>query len=152
MGFIDSNKMNKFTLKIKNWKEINQKLNKDKKEICSQKVYNPVLKCNFVNATTINFRGTHSKLFRHPSVQLKRLENWLPKTINIPKKRLAQKPKIKKVKKVKETLTQRVKITKKAFKSLKGCYVFIWCHHRNSKGTYVRSALDPEMWDYVKMT
>ena len=50
-------------------------------------------KCNFVNATTINFQGTHSKLFRHPSVQLKRLENWVPKTINIPKKRLAQKPK-----------------------------------------------------------
>ena len=41
-------------------------------------------KCNFVNATTINFRGTHSKLFRHLSVQLKRMENWLPKTINIP--------------------------------------------------------------------
>ena len=32
-------------------------------------------KCNFVNATTINFQGTHSKLFRHPSVQPKRLEN-----------------------------------------------------------------------------
>ena len=50
-------------------------------------------KCNFVNATTINFQGTHSELFRHPSVQPKRLENWLPKTINIPKKRLVQKPK-----------------------------------------------------------
>jgi len=143
--------MNKFILKITNLKEINQKLNKNKMEICGKKVYNPVLKCNFINATMINFWGTHSKLFRHPIVQLKRLENWLPKTINIPKKRLAQKPKIKKIKKVKETLTQRVKVTKRDFESLKSCYVFIWCHHRNSKGTYVRSVLDPEMWDYVKI-
>ena len=138
--------MNKFILKIKNWKEINQKLNKNKKENCSQKVYYPVLKCNFVNATTINLRGTYSKLFKHPRVKIRKLENCLPKMINIPKKL-----KIKKAKKVKGTLTQRVKITKKAFKSLKGCYVFIWCHHRNSKGTYVRSVLDPKMWDYVKV-
>ena len=138
--------MNKFTLKIKNWKEIIQKLNKDKKENCSQKVYNPVLEYNLINATTINFRGTYSKLFKHPRVKIRKLENCLPKMINIPKKL-----KIKKAKKVKGTLTQRVKITKKAFKSLKGCYVFIWCHHKNSKGTYVRSVLDPKMWDYVKV-
>ena len=107
MGFIDSDKMNKFILKIKNLKEINQKLNSYKKKICSQKVYHPVLKCNFVNATTLNFRGTHSKLFRHPCVQLKRLESWLPKTVNIPNKKKPKKPKVKEVKK---KLAQKPKV------------------------------------------
>ena len=130
--------MNKFILKIKNLKEINQKLNSHKKKICSQKVYHPVLKCNFVNATTLNFRGTHSKLFRHPCVQLKRLESWLPKTVNIPNK--------------KKTLAQKVKVTKKAAESCRrDCYIFIWCHHRNSRGTYVRSIIDPKLWDWVKI-
>ena len=143
--------MNRFVLKIKNLKEINQKLNKNKKKIFSKKVCNPVLKCNFVNAAMINFKGTHSKLFRHPCVQLERFESWLP--VNIQNKKKPKKPKVKevkkklaqkpKVKKVKKTLVQKIKVTKRIFESIKGCYVFIWCHNRNSKGTYIRSVLDP---------
>ena len=137
--------MGKFTSKFKNCKEIIQKLNGDKKENCSRKFYNPVLEYNLINAMTVNFRSTYSKLFKHPKVKIRKLENCLPKMINIPKKL-----KIKKAKKVKGTLTQRTKITKKVFKSLKSCYIFIWCHHKNSKGTYVRST-DTQMWDYVKV-
>ena len=51
--------MNKFVLKIENLKEINKKLNQNKKKILSKKVCNPVLKCNFVNAAMINFKATH---------------------------------------------------------------------------------------------
>ena len=112
--------MEKFTSKFKNCKEIIQKLNGGKKENCSRKFYNPVLKCNLINATTVNFRGTYSKLFKHPKVKIRKLENCLPKMINIPKKL-----KIKKAKKVKGMFTQRIKITKKVFKSLKSCYIFI---------------------------
>ena len=50
-------------------------------------------KCNFVNTTTIKFQGTHSERFGHPSIQPKRLKNWLPKPMNIPGKRLVQRPK-----------------------------------------------------------
>ena len=125
--------MNKFVLKIKNLKEINKKLNKNKKKILSKKVCNPVLKCNFVIAAIINFKGTYLKLFRNPCVQLERLENWLPKNIldtkkpkklkiKRVKKKLAQKPK---VKMVQRTLIQKIKVTKRVFKSLKGCYVFL---------------------------
>ena len=97
--------MNKFVLKIENLNEINKKLNKNKKKILSKKVCNPVLKCNFVNAAMINFKGTYSKLFRNPCVQLERLENWLPKYII-----KTNKPKKHKVKKVKEKLASKPKV------------------------------------------
>ena len=130
--------MNKYILKIKNLREIKQKLNRYKKKICCQKIYHLLLKCNIVNATTLNFRGTHSKLFRHPCVQLKRLEKWLPKTVNIPIK--------------KKTLEQKIKVTKTVAESYRrDCYIFIWCHDKNSRGTYVRSIIDPKLWDWVKI-
>ena len=71
--------MNKFVLRIENLKEINKKLNQNKKKILSKNVCNPVLKCYLVNAAMINFKGTYSKLFWNPGVQIERLENWLPK-------------------------------------------------------------------------
>ena len=130
--------MNKYILKIKNLREIKQKLNSYKKKNCSQKFYHPLLKYNIVNATMLNFRGTHSKLFRHPYVQLKRLEKWLPKTVNIPNK--------------KKTLEQKIKVTKKVAESCRrDCYIFIWCHDKSSRGTYVSSIIDPKLWDWVNI-
>ena len=150
--------MNKFVLKIGNLKEITKKLNKNKKNILNKNVCNPTLKYFLVNAAMINFKGTHSKLFWNPCVQLERLENWLPKNIvktNKPKKHKVKKVKEKiapkpKEKMVQKSLIQKLKVTKRVFESLKGCYVFIWCHNKNSKGTYIKS-VETELWDYVQI-
>ena len=132
--------MNQHILKIKNLREFKQKLNSYRKKKGIQKSYHPLLNCNIVNATMLNFRGTHSKLFRHPCVQLERLEKhlkWLPKSVNVPIK--------------KKTLEPKIKVTKKfADWCRRDCYIFIWCFDKNSRGTYVRSSLDPKLWDYVK--
>ena len=136
--------MNKFVLKIGNSKEITKKPNKNKKKIFNKNVCNSILKCLLVNASNINFKGTYSKLFLNPCVQIKRLENWLPKylvkTNNFKKnKRIKQKlePKSKE-KRIQKPSVQKLKVTKNVFESLKGCYVFIWCHNKNSKGTYIK--------------
>ena len=71
--------MNKFVLKIGNLKEITKKLNKNQKKILNKNVCNPTLKYFLVNAAMINFKGTYSKLFWNPCVQIERLESWLPK-------------------------------------------------------------------------
>ena len=148
--------MNKFVLKIGNLKEITKKLNKNKKKIFNKNVCNSTLKCFLVNASTINFKGTYSKLFWNPYVQIERLENWFPKylvkTNNSKKnKRIKQKlePKSKE-KRIQKPLVQKLKVTKKVFESLKGCYVFIWCHNKNSIGTYTKS-VGTGLWDYVKI-
>ena len=106
----------------------------------------------------INFKGTNSKLFWNPCVQIERLENWLPKYMvktNKPKNnetRIKEKLELKSTeKRVQKLLIQKLRVTKKVFESLKGHYVFIWCHNKNSKGTYIKSVLDPEMLDYVKI-
>ena len=147
--------MNKFVLKIGNLKEITKKLNKNKKKIFNKNVCNSTLKCFLVNASTINFKGTYSKLFWNPYVQIERLENWFPKylvkTNNSKKnKRIKQKlePKSKE-KRIQKPLVQKLKVTKKVFESLKGCYVFIWCHNKNSIRTYTKS-VGTGLWDYVK--
>ena len=136
--------MNKFVLKIGNLKEITKKLNKNKKKIFNKNVCNSTLKCLLVNASTINFKGTYSKLFWNPCVQIERLDNWLP---NYGVK--ANNPKSKE-KRIQKPLIQKLKVTKKVFESLKGCYVFIWSHNKNSIGTYTKS-VETELWDYVKI-
>ena len=133
--------MNKFELKIGNLKEITKKLNKNKKKILNKKVCNPKLKCFLLNATMINFKGTYSKLFWNPCVQIERLENWLPKYMvktNKPKRYKEERIKAKlelksKEKRVQKLLLQKLRVTKKVYESLKGCYVFIWCHNKNYK-------------------
>ena len=150
--------MNKFVLKIGNLKEITKKLNKNKKKILNKNVCNPTLKCFLVNAAMINFKGTYSKLFWNPCVQIERLENWLPKYMvktNKPKRnnetRIKEKLELKsKEKRVQKPLIQKLRVTKKVFESLKGCYVFIWCHNKKSIGTYTKS-VETELWDYVKI-
>ena len=74
-----NSQMNKFVLKIGNLKEITKKLNKNQNNIFNKNVCNPTLKYFLVNAAMINFKGTHSKLFWNPCVQIEKLENWLPK-------------------------------------------------------------------------
>ena len=112
-----------------------------KKKKDNQKPYRQSLSCNIVNFATLNFRASHSKLFSYPSVQLERLEKrlkWLPKIVNIPLK--------------KQTLEPKIKITKKvADWCRRDCYVFIWCFDKKSRGTYVRSSLDPKLWVLVKI-
>ena len=150
--------MNKFVLKIGNLKEITKKLNKNKKKIFNKNVCNSTLKCFLVNASTINFKGTYSKLFWNPCVQIERLENWLPnyvvKTNNSKRKnetRIKEKLELKsKEKRIQKPLIQKLKVTKKVFESLKGCYVFIWSHNKNSIRTYTKS-IETELWDYVKI-
>ena len=150
--------MNKFVLKIGNLKEITKKLNKNKKKILNENVCNPTLKCFLVNAAMINFKGTYSNLFWNPCVQIERLENWLQKYMvktNKPKRnnetRIKEKLELKsKEKRVQKPLIQKLRVTKKVFESLKGCYVFIWCHNKNSIGTYIKS-VKTELWDYVKI-
>ena len=125
--------MHKFVLKIGNLKEVTKKLNKNKKKILNKKVCNPKLKCFLVNAAMINFKGTYSKLFWNPCVQIERLENWLPKYMvktNKPKRnnetRIKEKLELKSTeKRVQKPLIQKLRVTKKVFDSLKGCYVFI---------------------------
>ena len=136
--------MNKFVLEIGNLKEITKKLNKNKKKIFNKNVCNSTLKCFLVNASTINFKGTYSKLFWNPCVQIERLENWLPNYVV-----KANNPKSKE-KRIQKPLIQKLKVTKKVFESLKGCYVFIWSHNKNSIGTYTKS-VETELWDYVKI-
>ena len=148
--------MNKCVLKIGNSREIIKTLNKNKKKTFNKNVYNSTLKCLLVNASTINFKGTYSRLFWNPYVQIERLENWFPKylvkTNNFKKnKRIKQKlePKSKE-KRIQKPLVQKLKVTKNVFESLKGCYVFIWCHNKNSIGTYTKS-VGTGLWDYVKI-
>ena len=113
--------MNKFVLKIGNLKEITKKLNKNKKKIHNKNVCNPTLKCFLVNAAMINFKGTYSKLFWNPCVQIERLENWLPKYMvktNKPKRnnetRIKEKLELKsKEKRVQKPLIQKLRVTKK---------------------------------------
>ena len=113
--------MNKFVLKIGNLKEITKKLNKNKKKILNKNVCNPTLKCFLVNAAMINFKGTHSKLFWNPCVQIERLENWLPKYMvktNKPKRnnetRIKEKLELKSTeKRVQKPLIQKLRVTKK---------------------------------------
>ena len=136
--------MNKFVLKIGNLKEITKKLNKNKKKIFNKNVCNSTLKCFLVNASTINFKGTYSKLFLSPYVKIERLDNWLPNYVV-----KANNPKSKE-KRIQKPLIQKLKVTKKVFESLKGCYVFIWSHNKNSIGTYTKS-VETKLWDYVKI-
>ena len=136
--------MNKFLLKIGNLKEITKKLNKNKKKIFNKNVCNSTLKCFLVNASTINFKGTYSKLFWNPCVQIERLDNWLPNYVV-----KAKNPKSKE-KRIQKPLIQKLKVTKKVFESLKGCYVFMWSHSKNSIGTYTKS-VETKLWDYVKI-
>ena len=150
--------MNKFVLKIGNLKEITKTLYKNKKKIFNKNVCNSTLKCFLVNAAMINFKGTYSKLFWNPCVQIEKLENWFPKYMVKTNKhkrnnetRIKGKLELKSTeKRVQKPLIQKLKVTKKVFESLKGCYVFIWCHNKNSKGTYIKS-VETELWDYVKI-
>ena len=90
--------MNNHILKIRNLREIKQKLKCYKRRKVSQKLSRPSLNCNIVNSATLNFKATHSKLFSHLCVQLERLEEylkWLPKAVNIPLKKQTLEPKIK---------------------------------------------------------
>ena len=69
--------MNNHILKIRNLREIKQKLQKlqcYKKGKGSLNPYHPPLNCHFINSATINFRATYSKLFSLPRVQLDELE------------------------------------------------------------------------------
>ena len=148
--------MNKCVLTIGNSKEIIKTLNKNKKKTFKKNVYNSTLKCLLINASTINFKGTYSRLFWNPYVQIERLENWFPKYLvktNNFKKNKKNKPKLElksKEKRIQKPLVQKLKVTKNVFESLKGCYVFIWCHNKNSIGTYTKS-VGTGLWDYVKI-
>ena len=90
--------MNNHILKIRNLREIKQKLQCYKKGKGSQNPYHPSLNfINIINSATFNFKATYSKLFSHLRVQLEKLEEclrWLPKAVNIPLKKLTLKPKI----------------------------------------------------------
>ena len=55
--------MNKCVLRIGNSREIIKTLNKNKKKTFKKNVYNSTLKCLLINASTINFKGTYSRLF-----------------------------------------------------------------------------------------
>ena len=131
--------MNKFVLKIGNLKEITKKLNKNQKKILNKNVCNPTLKYFLVNAAMINFKGTHSKLFWNPCVQIEKLENWLPKYMektNKPKRnnetRIKEKLELKsKEKRVQKPLIKKLRVTKKG-------------------STYIKS-VETELWNYVKI-
>ena len=131
--------MNNHILKIRNLREIKQKLQCYKKRKGSQNPYHPSLNCHIVNSATLNFKATYSKLFSHLRVQLEKLEEclrWLPKAVNIPLKKLILEPKIK--------VTRRV-----ADYCRKDCYIQIRCHNKNSIGTYIISPLDPNLLIWV---
>ena len=70
--------MNNHILKIRNLREIKQKLQCYKKRKGSQNPYHPSLNCHIINPATFNFKATYSKLFSHLRVQLE-------KTRRIPK-------------------------------------------------------------------
>ena len=131
--------MNNEILKIRNLREIKQKIQKlqcYKKRKGRRNPYHPPLNCHFINSATFNFRATYSKLFSHPRVQLKECLRWLPKAVNIPLKKLILKPKIK--------VTRRV-----ADYCRKDCYIQIRCHNKNSIGTYIISPLDPNLLIWI---
>ena len=115
--------MNKFVLKIGNLKEITKKLNKNQKNIFNKNVCNPTLKCFLINAAMINFKGTYSKLFWNPGVQIEKLENWLPKYMektNKPKRnnetRIKEKLALKSTeKKSPKTINTKIKGNQKGF-------------------------------------
>ena len=95
--------MNNYILKIRNLREIKQKLQCYKKGKGSQNPYHPSLNCHIVNSATLNFKVTHSKLFSHLCVQLEKLEEclkWLPKAVNIPLKKQTLEPEIKVTKRI----------------------------------------------------
>ena len=131
--------MNKFVLKIGNLKEITKKLNKNQKNIFNKNVCNPTLKCFLINAAMINFKGTYSKLFWNPCVQIEKLENWLPKYMektNKPKRnnetRIKEKLALKSTeKRVQKPLIKKLRVTKKG-------------------STYIKS-VETELWNYVKI-
>ena len=114
--------MNKFVLKIGNLREVTKKLNKNKKKILNKNVCNPTLKCFLIDAAMINFKGTYSKLFWNPCVQIERLENWLPKYMvktNKPKRYKEERIKAKlelksKEKKSPKTITTKIKGNQKS--------------------------------------
>ena len=131
--------MNNHILKIRNLREIKQKLQCYKKRKGSQNPYHPSLNCHIINSATFNFKATYSKLFSHLRVQLEKLEEclrWLPKAVNIPLKKLILNPKNK--------VTRRV-----ADYCRKDCYIQIRCHKRNFIGTYIISPLDPNLWIWI---
>ena len=131
--------MNNHILKIRNLREIKQKLKKlqcYKRRKGSRNHYPPPLNCHFINSATFNFRATYSKLFSHPSVQLKECLRLSPKAVNVPLKKLILNPKIK--------VTRRV-----ADYCRKDCYIQIRCHKRNFIGTYIISPLDPNLWIWI---
>ena len=113
--------MNKFVLKIGSLKEITKKLNKNQKKILNKNVNNPTLKCFLIDAAMISFKGTYSKLFWNLCVQIKKLDNWLPKYMektNKPKRnnetRIKEKLELKSTeKRVQKPLIQKLRITKK---------------------------------------
>ena len=133
--------MNNHILKIRNLRKIKQKLQCYKRKKGSQNPYHPSLNCHIVNSATLNFKATHSKLFSHLCVQLEKLEEclkWLPKAVNIPLK--------------KQTLEPKIKVTKRvAVCCRRNCYIQIRCLDKNSKGTYIKSSLDPNLWIWVKI-
>ena len=133
--------MNNHILKIRNLRKIKQKLQCYKRRKGSQNPYHPSLNCHIVNSATLNFKATYSKLFSHLHVQLEKLEEclkWLPKAVNIPLK--------------KQTLEPEIKVTKRiAGCCRRDCYIQIRCLDKNSKGTYIKSPLDPNLWIWVKI-
>ena len=131
--------MDKAISKIRNLRETKQKtqnLQSYKKRKSKRNPYHPPLKCHLINSATFNFRTTYSKLFSHPSVQLKECLRWSPKAVNVPLKKLILNPKIK--------VTRRV-----ADYCRKDCYIQIRCHKRNFIGTYIISPLDPNLWIWI---
>ena len=133
--------MNNNILKIKNLRKIKQELQCCKRRKGSRNPYHPPIKCHFINSATFNFRATHSKLFSHLRVKVQKLEEclrWLPKAVNIPLK--------------KQTLEPEIKVTKGiASCCRRDCYIQIRCLDKNSKGTYIKSPLDPNLWIWVKI-
>ena len=75
----------------------------------------------------INFKGTYSKLFWNPCVQIEKLENWLPKYMektNKPKRnnetRIKEKLALKSTeKRVQKPLIKKLRVTKKGFRESK---------------------------------
>ena len=131
--------MDKEISKIRNLREINQKTQNSqsyKRGKSRRNPYHPPLKCHLINSATFNFRTTYSKLFSHPSVQLKECLRWSPQAVNVPLKKLILNPKFK--------VTRRV-----ADYCRKDCYTQIRCHKRNFIGTYIISPLDPNLWIWI---
>ena len=127
--------------KIRNLREINQKTQNSqsyKRGKSRRNPYHPPLKCHLINSATFNFRTTYSKLFSHPSVQLKECLRWSPQAVNVPLKKLILNPKFK--------VTRRV-----TDYCRKDCYIQIKCHKRNFIGTYIKSSLDHNLWIRINL-